>query len=312
MAFRLASAVAFLGAASRACLPAAAISVDVGSFPDEDLSHAVGADDQCAGGGDLEDCALNALQVNRVAQDSASGSLSSRRRKNQAEDLSVAWQQKVYAWSSWLHKNTTLLEWKMFYYKMDMNSTNNSIFDVPGLKGVNGTKVNWNKHPATWLPTFSGEASFLQHGGGDEDGALAQLAVDEEHDAGRPHSHLGGVPPRKKRMQVLLTKEQDRLSDIWSDITFHKRRLNWIGNYMGSNRRLYHGRPVFAQGRREVRPRPPHNDEEFAAEPEPQTDLVEQIQSAVNQSGDLWIQVKRLGGMIEAMKHRAHRYRHGQ
>jgi len=283
-------------------------------------------DDECLSS-DPDGCTLNALQIKSLkahAVDAAEDS-SSRRRKT--EDLSVEWQNKIYAWVVYIHKNVTQMQWKLLYFKEDMNSTNNTLFGVPGVRGVNGTFVDWNKHPATWLPTFSlleddevdtsaETAALLESLDdlGSKETSEAEVEVEEEvdqedmSDEATRRRKLKGVPPRKKRMQELMTEEQTRINDMWFDITQAERTLSWMTNYMGANRRLYHGHPVLGQISTEEFESKPREEVTYDSSPSPEVDLVDQIHSALNQTEGLWARFETLGGMIMATKMRVHRY----
>eukprot|EP00932_Pfiesteria_piscicida_P007461 SRR837773.17564.p1 GENE.SRR837773.17564~~SRR837773.17564.p1 ORF type:complete len:413 (-),score=149.19 SRR837773.17564:40-1230(-) len=313
-----------------------ALAARAADVTDEAAAEALRVDAECGLGDGA--CAFNALQLRgaaiegaeaaeeAAAEEADAGESATRRRKSKTQDLSIAWEKKIYAWLVYIHKNVSMLDWKMYYLTMDMNSTNNTIFGTPGIKHVNGTRVNWMNHPATWVPTFAllEEAPFP---------SLAELrgaalleageaeAVDEVEEDGatrRRKASMKGVPPRKKKMQTMMSAEQDRINKMWKEITTAKRRLNWIGNYMGAHRRLYHGRPVLVQRaeamahERILESSRWSDGEDFSSTPEPQAELVEQIQSCLNQTQDLWVQLGKLGGMVEAMKHRVHRYMKGK
>jgi len=248
-------------------------------------NEALAEDDQCAWGD--EQCALNALQTRgqrMVLQEGDEGgkATSGRRRSNkiQTEDLSVEWEKKLAKRIADVGRNITAAEWKAYYMGLDLRSLNMSMFEIDNRTiGVNGTEVNWMRHPNWWMPfdPSTNEPTALtlleeqdsasiaeEEGAGfapprfplgspgfSEDYPKDILVETEEASetqstsGRRRHGDpLAKVPPRTKRTQQYMTMTQGRIDRVWDAITGLTNTIDWMNNYMGSHHRLWHGKAV--------------------------------------------------------------------
>mmetsp|Transcript_99469 Transcript_99469/g.278551 ORF Transcript_99469/g.278551 Transcript_99469/m.278551 type:complete len:400 (-) Transcript_99469:103-1302(-) len=260
-------------------------------------ARALEVDDQCAVGD--EACAFNAMQLRGArieAEEDLEGAevhphhhhhSDASASKQDVEDLSSAWSMKLSKMIALLGDNITVMEWKMYYMMMDVASTNQTLFNVPNRSiGVNGTEVNWNSHPPTWIPTFDGAASLLE--------------------AERPHHHHKKgkevTPPHMKQVQGEMTLAQKRLNAVWQSTSDFERDVNWVNNYMGFHKRKLNGRFVLEQQAAE-------RAEDASEWSEDKKDIIlNQIDSAWNQSYKIWPTFHKLGKEMEQLKVRVARY----
>jgi len=132
-------------------------AISAGNFNYQE-GEALGEDDQCSWND--EECALSALQTRGERMTLQEGyesetSTSGRRRSNkiQTEDLTVEWEKKLNKLIAKVGQNITAAEWKAYYMGLDLRSLNMSMFEIDNRTiGVNGTEVNWMRHPNWWMP----------------------------------------------------------------------------------------------------------------------------------------------------------------
>jgi len=317
-------------------------------------------DDQCLSG--EAGCAVDALQRRGVrsavgVEDSAE-SRSSRRRgaRNQAVDLTVDQERDLVSQIDLIGKNVTHMRWKLYYFGLDIKSTQDILTQKENASvGVNGTKVKWTAHEHSWLPSFSSLQTESASSPSStvesqvSSGPLTEVRVDEDLDepmqaasllqsGRRRRDSLADVPPRTRRTQQYMTTTQRRLDSVWKSLTLVERRITLLHNYMGSHRRLVHGRAVLTQESADLETalaavgddetlaavsshessvtssrRRSSSDlefDEFELEwgSNPEGVILKQIKSAENQTESIWAYMGKRGRQMEACKRRVQMY----
>merc|ERR1719284_1079036 len=106
-----------------------------------------------------------------------------------------------------------------------------------------------------------------------------------------------------------MSAQQARLNKVWHSMTIFERKLDWMGNFMGSHRRWHNSVPVLEQEEAAAFEMPAPDDwtaPDLA--PKPQDILIKQVESCVNQTGEIWIKLGKLGRQLEGVKRRVQIY----
>jgi len=313
----MALAVAGLLALALAAPPAPHRSASAEARVDAADEVALLFDDQCATGD--EQCALNALQIRTE---------SSRPRKSKVQDITAKTERELLAKVALIQKNTSAMQRKLHYLKMDYRSTLGLIHNTPNRSiGVNGTEVDWADHEATWYPQFSlleaeddpteAEAEALEDliDGGEADDMmrLKPLNSSLNSSSGHPSSSrrrrtatkIAGMPPRARKVQWKLTAQQSILDKVWNSMTVFERNIHRLINYMHGHTFValsqYEDVEEASMGTRHPHPVQQEVVYDYAVQTEKDL-LVQQIRSADRQTEDIWRHMGSLGTQVQGLK----------
>mmetsp|Transcript_11283 Transcript_11283/g.32053 ORF Transcript_11283/g.32053 Transcript_11283/m.32053 type:complete len:382 (-) Transcript_11283:106-1251(-) len=254
-----------------------------------EVADALEVDDQCAAG---DDCALKALQLRGTLLDPEADSdapgegkvhaAAARRHHHHPDirDLDPHLKKEYVGKIKDLALNISSMDYKMAYLSEDLESAKLRLYGVPNApEGVNGTVVDWSKHPGAWLPFDMPEAVEPGSGAAADGADSKEVGNDDDDDddddddedgdddaAGPPGigPPPGGLPPsaelelsaasgkrskqrRLKKVQKLLKYQQLRLAVIWGQMGYLTGNLTMLNEYIAQRPRTINGILVLAE-----------------------------------------------------------------
>lgn len=293
-----------------------------------EASHleALPVDDECAAADGQ--CALNALQLRGARLASGDAEPGDKKKKTKKKkDLSPAWAKELEQQMTQLMHDINDMEAKMKCLGIDLQSTNQTLFDVPNATvGVNGSVVVWTNHDAHWYPEFCKPevpaAAVPDIDAEDIEEEEPELLSSETEVHAHPHKKGKKLKKAKPhvnlhgRVKAEMMYQQNRLTELWSSLVAFRDKISQTNEFMTVTPRRFNGTLVLSQ-LDQVVPKKGHKCKGKAGKgkkckpPKPQDDILEALDGSKNSTRMIWDTMGEVDLEMETLKRRVVRYKAG-